>query len=114
MKKSIHVICTIYIFLLVLFVSIISNVIFEGKATPHLFIYYVHSNQTAVIMITAPRAGSNYTKLYQLQLHLFFISITIAHIIFQINYSYTVSITITLCGIKYIQHLLIMYFCTFC
>ena len=25
-----------------------------------------------------------------------------------------ISITITLCGTKYIQHLLIMYFCTFC
>ena len=33
-------------------------------------------------------------------------------IIFQINYNYTVSIT--LCRTKYIQHLLIMYFCAFC
>ena len=42
------------------------------------------------------------------------ISITITVIIFQINYNYTISITITLCGTKYIQHLLIMYFCAFC
>ena len=49
------------------------------------------------------RAGSNYTKLYQLQLHNFFISTTITVIIFQINYNYTVSISITLCGTKYIQ-----------
>ena len=47
------------------------------------------------------KAGFNYTKLYQLQLHFFF-SITITHIIFQINYNYTVSftITITLSGTK--------------
>ena len=47
----------------------------------------------------------------------FFISITITVIIFQINYNYTVSITITITYAEpniYIQHLLIMYFCTFC
>ena len=53
-KNSIHIICTICI-LLVLFVSIISTVIFVGKVSNSTFIYmYTRSSQIALIMITAP------------------------------------------------------------
>ena len=49
---------------------------------------------TGSALLTQSRAGSNYTKLYRLQLYL----ITITLKMFQINYNYTVSITVTLCG----------------